>query len=186
MRDGLSPTIPVPLSGFLNLSAVSQQARVPRPCFVPQPFLKAPLQSLPLTRIVNPSRGHLLPRGYPPVCRTHRSRPFTDGFTRRPRSRRSSLDSPAAMCSLSTGRNLPPGRAGSQTAEPPFPPASPASKSYSPCESVCTDLGCPMPATDALLGFFPSRDPFRPRILNPPRPEGPSTTPLSADSSAAT
>jgi len=30
---------PVPLSGFLNLSAVSWQARVPRPCFMPQPFL---------------------------------------------------------------------------------------------------------------------------------------------------
>jgi hypothetical protein len=84
MRNGLSPTIPVPLSGFLNLTAVSRQARVPRPCFVPQPFLKAPLQSLSLTRIVNLSRGHLLPRGYPPACRTYRSRPCCRRFHQTP------------------------------------------------------------------------------------------------------
>jgi len=30
--------LPVPLSGFHNLSAVSQQVRVLRPCFMPQPF----------------------------------------------------------------------------------------------------------------------------------------------------
>jgi hypothetical protein len=32
----------VPLSGFLNLSAVSWQPRTPWPCFVPQPFLGSP------------------------------------------------------------------------------------------------------------------------------------------------
>jgi hypothetical protein len=37
MGQGVKPA-PVPLSGFLNPSAASQQAQVPRPCFVPQPF----------------------------------------------------------------------------------------------------------------------------------------------------
>jgi len=37
MGQGVKPA-PVPLSGFLNPSAVSWQAQVPRPYFVPQPF----------------------------------------------------------------------------------------------------------------------------------------------------
>jgi hypothetical protein len=56
MRRGTKPT-PVPLSGFLNLSAVSWQTRASRPCFMPQPFLGFSLQSLPLTGIARPSRG---------------------------------------------------------------------------------------------------------------------------------
>jgi hypothetical protein len=43
--------IPVPLAGFLNLSAVSQQTRVSGPCFMPQPFLGHLLQGVPLTKI---------------------------------------------------------------------------------------------------------------------------------------
>jgi hypothetical protein len=93
--SGLSNTAPVPLSGFLNLSAASRQARVPRPCFMPQPFLGASLQSLPLTASVDLSRGHLLPRGSSPACCTHRSRPFAAGFGRLPRAGRGRLASPA-------------------------------------------------------------------------------------------
>jgi hypothetical protein len=58
---------------------------------------------------------------------------------------------------------------GSRTAKPPLPPASPASKPSSPRESVRADSGCPAPTAAALLGFFPFRDPHRPRSLDPPR-----------------
>jgi len=51
-RASCSTLTPVPLSGFLNLSAVSQQTRVPRPYFIPQPFVGFLLQSFPLTKIV--------------------------------------------------------------------------------------------------------------------------------------
>jgi hypothetical protein len=57
----ISNLTPVPLSGFLNLSAVSWQIRVPRPYFMPQPFLGFSLQSFPLTGIVYPSRGRSAP-----------------------------------------------------------------------------------------------------------------------------
>jgi len=49
MRRVVKPT-PVPLSGFLYLSAVSQQTQASRPCFVPLPFLRFLLQSFPLTK----------------------------------------------------------------------------------------------------------------------------------------
>jgi hypothetical protein len=49
----------VPLSGFLNLSAVSWQAQGLWPCFMPLPFLGSSLQSFSLTRIARLSRGPL-------------------------------------------------------------------------------------------------------------------------------
>jgi hypothetical protein len=76
----LSNTAPAPLSGFLASQRFAQ-ARVPRPCFVPRPFLGFPLQSLPLTGIVSPSRGHLLPCGHPPARgATHGRRLVASGF----------------------------------------------------------------------------------------------------------
>jgi len=46
-RQGVKPTS-VPLSGFLNLSAVSWQARAVRPCFMPLPSeLRSPSESSP-------------------------------------------------------------------------------------------------------------------------------------------
>jgi hypothetical protein len=60
----------VPLSGFLNPSAVSWQTRVPRPYFVPQPFLGFPLRSVPLRRVARPSRGRWLPCSCPPKCKS--------------------------------------------------------------------------------------------------------------------
>jgi len=58
----------VPLSGFLNPSAVSWQTRVPRPCFVPQPPLIATFRAFPSLAVVHPSRGDWLPCRYPPAC----------------------------------------------------------------------------------------------------------------------
>jgi hypothetical protein len=46
-------------SQVFSTSQRFQRARVARPCFVPQPFLGFSLQSLPLTEIVYPFRGHL-------------------------------------------------------------------------------------------------------------------------------
>jgi hypothetical protein len=58
------------------------QRLVPRPCFMPQPFLSFSLQSVPLAQIVNPSRGHQLPCGYPPDARkTRRWDRIACGFT---------------------------------------------------------------------------------------------------------
>jgi hypothetical protein len=84
MEQAATPT-PVPLSGFLNLSAVSWQPRVSRPCFMPQPFLGFSLQSLPLAGIAHPSRGHMLPCGHPPACLTTPPGPCHRRFPRRPR-----------------------------------------------------------------------------------------------------
>jgi len=53
----LSLATPVPLSGFLNLSAVSWHARTSRVYFAPQPFLGFSLQSVPLAGITHLSRG---------------------------------------------------------------------------------------------------------------------------------
>ena len=47
---------------------------------MPQPFLGFSLQSLPLAEIAHPSRGHMLPCGYPPTCLTPPPGPFAAGF----------------------------------------------------------------------------------------------------------
>jgi hypothetical protein len=49
------------------------QARVPRPCFMPQPFLSFFPRAFPSQRSRSPSRGvasrrRVLPCGYPPTC----------------------------------------------------------------------------------------------------------------------
>jgi len=51
IEAGRSTPTPVPLAGFLNLSAVSWQVRIPRPYFVPQPFLGFLLQSFPSQQV---------------------------------------------------------------------------------------------------------------------------------------
>jgi len=60
---------PVPLSGFHNLSAVSQQVRVSRPCFMPQPFGIPPPEVSPRKNRAPLPGPLLLPCGYPPTCR---------------------------------------------------------------------------------------------------------------------
>jgi hypothetical protein len=78
---------PVPLSGFLNLSAASQQTRVPRPYFMPQPFLIASFRVFPSQR----SRAPLEAASFPVVIHrrltTRHSRPYCLRFLRRPRPR---------------------------------------------------------------------------------------------------
>jgi hypothetical protein len=79
-----SQTHSVPLSGFLNLSAVSWQDRASRPCFVPLPpglFL----QSSPLAGIVLAFRRHQLPCSHPPARQAALARPYHQPFHRPPR-----------------------------------------------------------------------------------------------------
>jgi len=92
---------PVPLSGFLNLSAVSRQIQASGPCFVPLPPLGFLLQSLPLARIAHPSRGHLLPCGHPPACWIVAVRALSPPVSATPALTRSCLLPLTTMSSLS-------------------------------------------------------------------------------------
>jgi hypothetical protein len=130
-------------SQVFSTSQRFQPARVPRPCFVPQPFLGFSLQSLPLTEIVYPSRGHWLPCGHPPTCWTARPRSLvTTGF---PDAR--AFDAVAwfprrLWAPFSRAETRFPLALGSGRL-PPVPPASPASELSSPCESVRAFPGFP-------------------------------------------
>jgi len=57
MARGVTPT-PVPFSGFLSLTTVSQQIQTSWPYFVPPPFLGFPFRVFPSSRVAHPSRGH--------------------------------------------------------------------------------------------------------------------------------
>jgi hypothetical protein len=95
------------------------QARVLRPCLMPQPFLDCPPSSLPLTRIACPSRDTPLGAACSLAVirrRAERRRPwsFAAGFPRRPhpgsRSRRSDESELRSRCPLlgRVGRVPPP------------------------------------------------------------------------------
>jgi hypothetical protein len=98
---------PVPLSGFPNLSAVSEHARTSRPCFVPQPFLGFPPSEL------SPHRDRA------PLSRPHASMQLSTDIEDEPPEvllrplsptptlARSSLDPATAMSSLSACRVAP-------------------------------------------------------------------------------
>jgi hypothetical protein len=85
VRQGATPTSD-PLSGFLNLSAVSKQATGPQPCFVPQPFLGCLPSELSPRRERTPLSELLLPCSYPHPCRGAPREIFHSPFRRRPRS----------------------------------------------------------------------------------------------------
>jgi len=152
---------PVPLSGFLNLSAVSWQARVPRPCFVPQPFLGSPLQSLPLAGIASPLSGSLASlRSSTGVPRVPKSRRSPLGFRRRLRPRavadfplgsRSSFQTPAWGILPDRLERRPMGR--------PFRWLHPLRSLPPPANPLRRARREATPAPVALLGFVPSRVP---------------------------
>jgi hypothetical protein len=116
--SGSSVSTPVPLSGFLNLSAVSWHTQASWPCFMPQPFLGSSLQSSSPTRIAHPSRGRWLPCSYPPACvkraGPRRSPPVSPTST----PSRSCLVPRTTMDSLSVSERPPPGRPGLGSAKP--------------------------------------------------------------------
>ena len=98
----LSALTPVPLSGFLNLSAVSALIEFHGLVSCRNRSWTALLQSFPLVKIVYPSRGHWLPCSYPLCSGTHPRRPCHSRFHRLPRFWRSCLDPKRTMDSLFT------------------------------------------------------------------------------------
>jgi len=170
---------PVPLSGFLNLSAVSWQVRASRPCLMPQPFLGSPLQSLPLVEIAYPSRGSLASLQSSTNVRRRAPDALSPLVSPTPARERVRLDPPTTMSSLSSSRSSSPGRSGCRTAGS----SRPASFTYFEASlplrvrSLLVRVS-PRQQVAALLGFFPSRV-FSKRASEsaaPPGPEDPSTS----------
>jgi hypothetical protein len=152
------PRASVPLPGFLSLSAVSQQARVPRPCFVPQPFVIADLQGVPLAPVACPSRGRWLPCRSPPACCAAPPRPDPPAVSLDARARRRA------------GRAPPRARG-------PFPQArAPASRSLSTLGGGTVAFR----QLRRLRSVPPAASPFTPIRANPdqrPLPSWPSAPP---------
>ena len=107
---------PVPLTGFLNLSAASASSSSTalfRAATVPG---CPPFRAFPSTEIVYLFRGHWLPCDYSPTCWATRDRGLvTPGFPDAHTLRRSCLVPPAAMGSLFTGSHPLPGHPGPRT-----------------------------------------------------------------------
>jgi len=152
-----------PLSGF-------RTDRVPRPCFVPQPFLDClpsecspredrvplsePLASLQLSTVL---------RNAPPATLSPAVSPTPALLAQLP-------GSPANYGSPFHGSEGPlPGRPGPPTEGSPLPPASPASKLSSLHESVRTDSSCPEPSGRYSPGLVPLSRPNRPNLGSSPR-----------------
>jgi hypothetical protein len=181
----LSNSASVPLSGFLNLSAVSWHTRASWPCFVPQPFLGSPLQSFSLTEIAHLSRGRWLPCSYPPACSRALDLAVRRSFPRRPRSRAVAWFPDRLWTPFPRAEARFPVVPGLAQRTRSVPPASPASQLCSPCETVPETLSCPAASGRDSPGFCPSKlSPPTPRILDPPRPQGPEHAPSSEDSGA--
>jgi hypothetical protein len=147
--------------------------RVPRPCFMPQPFLdclpsecspredrvplSGPLASLQLSTVL---------RNAPPATLSLPVSPTPTLLTQSP-------GSPANYGSPFHESEGPlPGRPGSPAEGSPLPPASPASKLLSLHESVRTDSSCPEPSGRYSPGLLPLSRPNRPNLgsSNPPQP----------------
>jgi hypothetical protein len=159
VRSGLSRPASVPLSGFLNLSAVSWPTRASWPCFVPQPFLgflpsessprrnRAPLSGPPAplqlsTDVLGRTAGALSPPA------------FTDAhaFTWLPGS------PTMAMSALSTApRRRFPVALDSAQQNRPVPPLHLLRSLVPPTSPFTPQPSFPAPAADPLLGFCPSR-----------------------------
>jgi hypothetical protein len=150
----------VPLSGFLNLSAVSWQAQGLWPCFVPLPSLGSSLQSFSLTRIACLSRG--------PLSRSPAPLQLSTGELKRAVLRRSPsvsptstlsrgcLDSPRTMDFLSTDRGPFSGRPGLRSAGLASPRQLHLLRSFHPPVRPSLQLQVTPPlSVVALLVFFP-------------------------------
>jgi hypothetical protein len=126
-----------PLSGF----CIDQ---VPRPCFMPQPFLDYPPSELspredrvPLSRPLASLQLSTMLRNAPPTTLSLAVSPTPTLLTQLPGSS-TSYESP-----FHESEGPLPGRSGSPTAGSSLPPASPASKLSSLHESVRTDPSFP-------------------------------------------
>jgi len=158
MRRVVKPTL-VPLSGFLNLSAVSWQTQTSWPCFVPQPFLGFSFRDFPSQKSRTLS-GRLAPlRSSTDVLERRLSDLITAGF---PDSHTHAQlpgfpDDYELPFHASRRRPFPVALDPSYGTHP-VPLASPTSEPCSSCESVRADPSCPAPTADPLLVFRLSRD----------------------------
>lgn len=162
-----------PLSGFLNLSAVSALTEFHGLVSCRNRSWTASLQSVPLAKIVNPSRGHLAPlqlstvlRNAPPATLSPAVSPTPTLLTQLP-------GSPTNYGFPFHGSEGPlPGLPGSPTEGSSLPPASPASKLYSLHESVRTDPSFPEFSGRYSPGLVPLSRPNRPNLgaSYPPEP----------------
>ena len=135
---------PAPLSGFLNLSAVSQHTRVPQLYFKPQPFLGFSSSECSPRRDRRPlSRPAcslaLLPRSH----ETRLAWPCHPEFPGTPALLTRSPLSPRDYRFAFRGNVPLPARPRPCASEPLAPPTSGASKPSSLCESVHDSLGHP-------------------------------------------
>jgi len=163
--------------------------RVPRPYFMPQPFLdclpsecspredrvplSGPLASMQLSTVL---------RNAPPATLSPEVSPTPTLLTQSPGSP-SNYGSP-----FHESEGPLPGRPGSPTEGSPLPPASPASKLSSLHESVRTDPSCPEPSGRYSPGLVPLSRPNRPDLgsSNPPEPLQIQTRTLSRRIRSAT
>ena len=175
-RSGSALRFSQPLSGFL---ASSSSTALFRAATVPE----RPLQSVPLTKIANPSRGRMLPRGYPPASSCAPPATLTPRFPRLPRTSAVAWFPRRLEASFPRAEARFPVTLGHGRSSRPTPLASPTSKRSSLRESVRGDASFPSPPAVALLGFCPFRDPTKPRILEPARTRGPEHAPSPEGSS---
>jgi hypothetical protein len=157
------------------------QHRVPRPCFMPQPFVSFSLQSFPLAQIVSPSRGHQLPCGHPPDARKTRrwdliARDFTDSHAR----------GAVARIPRKLWTRFPPGPKTLLPARPGSPATgSPPLASFTRFEALLPPRirshrhGFPRADGRCSPGLLPLQRPCPPCLgaCDPPEPEGPHATP---------
>ena len=158
MKPAVTPT-PGSAPGFFQPLSGFQAGPSSRALFHAPTVSELPLQSLPLTKVVYPSRGHQLPCGYPPACKSASLTALLPRISPTPTFKRSCLVPTETMGSLFT-RPKPrfPVALDHQRRDHSLPPASSASKPYSLRESVRTNAGRPVLKVAALLGFFPSED----------------------------
>jgi hypothetical protein len=147
--------------------------RVPRPYFMPQPFLDYPPSEsspredrAPLSGPLAPLQSSTVLRNVPLVTLLPEVSPTPTLLTQLPGSP-TSYESPFHESEGSL-----PGRSGSPTAGSPLPLASPASKLSSLRESVRTGPGCPGLSGRYSPGLLPLLRPNRPNLgsSNPPEP----------------
>jgi hypothetical protein len=172
---GCSRPTPDPLSGFLNLSAVLQQARVPRPCFMPQPFLIASFRAFPSHGSCAPleatgSLAVIHQRCVPTVATTirafHRTPPPEDAVARIPSRPEVSFDEPKPASRFLSDATTGPSRPASFTHFGALLPL----RVRSPRAELPRRGGRCSPGRSS-----PPKDPSKPRSLGPARPRGPNT-----------
>jgi len=169
----LSMLTPVPLAGFLNLSAGSWLTRASWPCFVPQPSWDPPFRVFPSQKSRTPLGATCSPAVLHQHSVTHSPGSYHHRFRRLPRSHTRSPGSPGD-CELPFGssEDSPPGHPGLRTAEP----SRPTSFVYSEALFLLRvrSRRTRLPCHDGRYspGLLPLQNFLRPR-LGPSNPPGP-------------